>query len=82
MFHSLFTEKGSSGKGLILNCDKFILLHKVCDTDCFLFARTQLKQKGFFASNGKYVVCFNKFYTGKGFCVIFRPSCCVKPGFH
>ena len=41
---------------------------------CFLFARTPLKEEGFFASNSKYFVCFNKFYAGNGFCDIFRPN--------
>ena len=29
--------------------------------------------KGFFASNSKYVVCFNKILAGKGFCDILPP---------
>ena len=37
---------------------------------CVLFARTQLKQEGFFASNSKYVVCFTEFFAGKDFCDI------------
>ena len=49
----------------------------LCVTDCVLFAGKQLKycRKGFlplYTCNSKYVVCFNNFYAGKGFCDIFR----------
>ena len=52
----------------------------VCATDCFLFARMQLKQEGAFASNSKYVVCLNNFSLEKVFVrfpAFANSSCCV-----
>ena len=72
--------KGSSGKSLILKfC--FVAYGNLTRLG-LLFSSTQRNRKAF-SSNSKYVVCFNKFFAGKGFvrfpafvnlssCVIFQ----------
>ena len=63
--------QGSSENGFkILNYETEIYL--IALVSC-LHGRNW-NRKGFFAANIKYFVCFNTFYTGKGFCDIFRSN--------
>ena len=41
------------------------------DTIGFLVFTHAMKQENFFVCNSKYVVCFNKYLAGKGFCEIY-----------
>ena len=48
----------------------------VCDIDCVSCLHTHnSNRKGFSSSISQYVVCFNKFYTGKGLMVRFFGHC-------
>ena len=52
----------------------------LCDTD-FVSHLHAIEIGRVFASNSKYVVCFNKYFAGKDFCEISTVckilSCCV-----
>ena len=87
-FASLFKKKKKkfSGKGLILNSgEKFILLRMVINFDT-----DEIGTVPFFASNNKYVDCFNNFFAGKETsyqtpifrpCAIFNRRACLQANF-